>query len=136
MLLHLRLSFNGKKLMKNRFVMTCMLSAAIVTAPMTLHADMVDTPTMLSQAERSTQVELVETFMAREEVRSQMEAMGLDSALAAERVASLTDSQLQQLALNIQNAPAGSGALGVVVAVLVIILLLEILGITNISGKV
>lgn len=122
--------------MKNRFVMTYILSAAIVAAPLTLHADMVDTPTMLSQAERSTQVELVETFIAREEVRNQMEAMGLDPALAAERVASLTDSQLQQLALNIKNAPAGSGALGIVVTVLVIILLLEILGITNVSGKV
>lgn len=79
---------------------------------------------------------MVETFIAREEVRSQMQTMGLDPTLAAERVASLTDSQLQQLALNIQNAPAGSGALGIVISVLVIILLLEILGITNISGKV
>jgi hypothetical protein len=122
--------------MKNRFVMTCILSVTIAVAPMTLHADMVDTPSMLSHKERSTQVELVETFIAREEVRSQMEAMGVNPALAAERVASLTDSQLQQLALNIQNAPAGSGVLGVVIAVLVIILLLEILGITDVSGKV
>lgn len=122
--------------MNNRFVITCMLSAAIIVAPMTLHADMVGTSQLLAQEERSARIDLVETYMAREEVRSQMESMGVDPALAAERVAALTDSQLQQLALNIEKAPAGSGALGVVVTVLVIVLLLEILGITNISNKV
>lgn len=121
--------------MKHRLLINCMLTAAIVCTPMTLRAEMVTTPTLLNQVERSTQVEVVETYLAREEVRLQMEAMGVDPALAAERLASLTDVQLQQLSLNIQEAPAG-GALGVVIAVLVIILLLEILGITNISSKV
>lgn len=122
--------------MKNRFLSTCMLSAAIVVAPMTLHADMVDTNQLLASEERSIQMELVETFMAREEVRNQLESLGVDPALAAERVAGMTDSQLQQLALNIQDMPAGSGALGIVVVVLVIVILLEILGVTNMSGKV
>jgi hypothetical protein len=121
--------------MKYRLLMSCMLSAAIVCAPVTLRAEMVTTPTLLNQAERSSQVALVETYLAREEVRLQMEAMGVDPVLAAERLASLTDVQLQQLSLNIQEAPAG-GALGVVIAVLVIILLLEILGITNMSHKI
>lgn len=136
MRLYRHLAAKGREIMKNQFAITCLLSAAIAAAPLTLHAGMVDTPTMLNQEARSSQVELLETFLAREEVRSQMEAMGVDPAMAAERVASLTDSQLQQLALNIQNAPAGSGAIGLVVGVLVIILLLEILGITNISSKV
>lgn len=121
--------------MKYRLLLNCILSAAIVCAPITLRAEMVDTPTMLNHEQRSAQVELVETYLAQEEVRLQMETLGVDPAMAAERVASLTDAQLQQLALNIQDAPAG-GALGVVIAVLVIILLLEVLGITNISSKV
>lgn len=122
--------------MKTNFLSICILSLAIVAAPMTLHADMVSTNQLLTSEERSSQIELVETFMAREEVRNQMESLGVDPALAVERVASMTDSQLQQLAFNIESMPAGSGGLGVVIAVLVIILLLEILGITNISGKV
>ncbi len=122
--------------MINRFVISCILSAAIVVSPMTLHADMVGTQQLLDQDERSSRVELVETFMAREEVRSQMEAMGVDPAMAAERVASMTDSQLQQLAANIQNTPAGSSTIGVVIGVLLILLLLEILGITNITHKI
>ncbi|MGM0564316.1 MAG: PA2779 family protein [Pseudomonadota bacterium] len=122
--------------MKKRFVITCILSTALAIAPLTIHADMVGTATMLDIEERSARVELVESFMARDEVRSQMETMGVDPAFAAERVASLTDAQLQQMALDIEDAPAGSGALGVVVTVLVIILLLEILGITNVSSRI
>jgi hypothetical protein len=129
--------------MKTRFLITCMLSTALVAVtPLTLHADMVDTSRMLAteqglfQGDRDAQSELVMSFMARDEVRNQLESLGVDPAMAAERVAGLTDSQLQQLAGKIQDMPAGSGALGIVLAVLVIILLLEILGITNISSKV
>lgn len=89
--------------MHKRFVMNCILSAAITFAPMTLHADMVGTRTMLESETQSARMELMESFIASEEVRSQMEAMGVDPALAAERVRSLTDSQLQQLALHLQD---------------------------------
>lgn len=123
--------------MNIRFVLSCLLSLTLIAAaPMALQADMLGTSQLLTQAERNARVELVESYMDRAEVRSQMEAMGVDPALAAERVAGLTDSQLQQLALNIESAPVGSSALGVVVTVLVILLLLEILGVTNIFSKV
>lgn len=121
--------------MKYRSPINYILSAVILLAPMTLRADMVDTPMLLNHEMRSTQVELIETYLAQEEVLLQMEAMVVSPVLAADRVASLTDAQLQQLAINVQDAPAG-GALGVVIAVLVIVLLREILGITNISSKV
>lgn len=122
--------------MNMRYVITCLLSLTLISAaPMALHADMLGTSQLLTQSERDARVDLVESYMDRDEVRSQMEAMGVDPTLAAERVAGLTDSQLQQLALNIESAPAG-GALGVLVTVLVILLLLEILGVTNIFSKV
>lgn len=121
--------------MNNRFIITCIMSATLVFAPMALHANMVDTDQVLAHEERSAQIERVETYLAREEVRSQLESLGVDPTLASERVASMTDSQLQKLALNIQDEPAG-GVLGVVVVVLVIVILLEILGITNISHKI
>ena len=129
--------------MKTRLLLTCMLSTTLVAAtPLTLYADMVDTSQMLVteqglyQQDRDAQSAVVMSFMDRDDVRNQLESMGVDPAMATERVASLTDSQLQQLSGSIQSMPAGSGALGIVIAVLVIILLLEILGITNISGKV
>lgn len=129
--------------MKSRLLLTCMLSTTLVAAaPLTLYADMVNTSQLLVteqglyQQDRDAQSEVVMSFMDRDDVRNQLETMGVDPAMAAERVASLTDSQLQQLAGSIQSMPAGSGALGIVLVVLVILVLLEILGITNMSSKV
>ncbi len=119
--------------MNMRLVLTCLLSLTLTTvAPFAAHADMLSTSMILSEAERSARVDLVESYLDREDVRSQMEAMGVDPALAAERVAGLTDGQLQKLAVDIESAPAGSGDLGIVITVLVILLLLELLGVTNI----
>lgn len=129
--------------MKIHQTITCLLSAAlIIFTPLTLHADMVDTPTMLSseqsysRAERVRQEAQVGSFMAREEVLNQLESLGVSSELAAERVGAMTDAQLQQLALKIDELPAGGDGLGVVVTVLLILLLLEVLGVTDIFHKV
>lgn len=129
--------------MKIHQTITCLLSAAlIIFTPLTLHADMVDTPTMLSseqsysRSERVRQEAQVGSFMAREEVLNQLESLGVSSELAAERVGAMTDAQLQQLALRIDEMPAGGDGLGIVVTVLVILLLLEILGVTDIFHKV
>src|SRR5690606_25907561 len=55
-------SFDGNNPMKIRFLSTCILSAAIVVAPITLQAEMVNTTQLLASEERSLQMELVETF--------------------------------------------------------------------------
>jgi hypothetical protein len=123
--------------MKMRLVFSCLLSLTLIAvAPMAAHADMLSTSFMLNEAEHSARVELVRNYIDREDVRGQLEAMGVDPALAIERVAAMTDSQLQKLALNIDSAPAGGSGLSLVIAVLVILLLLEILGVTNIFKKV
>jgi hypothetical protein len=123
--------------MNMRFAPTCLLSVTLIAvAPMAAYADMLSTSMVMVEAERNSRIELVERYMDREDVRGQMEAMGVDSALAAERVAGLSDRQLEQLALSIDTSPAGSGELGIIIAVLVILLLLEILGVTNIFKKV
>ena len=129
--------------MKIYRTISCVLSAAMLAAmPLALHAEMVSTSSMLAPDQSNVQVaQGLQTtpsasLLTRADVRNQLEALGVDSALAAERVAAMTDSQLQQLSLRMQELPAGSGALGIVITVLVIVLLLEILGITDMSDKV
>lgn len=129
--------------MKTYKAITSFTCAAMLAAtPLVLHAEMVGTSAMLAFEQRSPQTGHVfpETASAspaeRAELRNQLEALGVSPALAAERVASMTDTQLQQLSLGLKDIPAGGGALGVVATVLVIILLLEILGITNLSNKI
>ncbi|TCO74477.1 DUF6627 family protein [Chromatocurvus halotolerans] len=114
--------------------------AMLAVAPSTLHAGMVGTSTLLA-VERAQVGHVLPpaatvSTIERAQLRNQLEGLGVNPVLAAERVASMTDSQLRQLSVGLQEMPAGGGALGVVATVLVIILLLEILGITNISNKV
>jgi len=122
--------------MNNRLMSVAVLSAALILSPLVVQAEMVNTAQMLAAESRQTQIGQIENYLARDEVRGQLEQMGVDPLEASERVAALTDSQLQQLALNIETMPAGSDALGILVTVLVVILLLEILGITNVSARI
>ncbi len=113
--------------MNMRSLMSVALSAALIVTTMPLHAEMVGTEQMLVQETRNTHLAQVQTFMARDEVRSQMEAVGVDTVQASERVAAMTNGELRQLAQNIQDAPAGAGVLGTVLIVLLILLLLGLL---------
>lgn len=122
--------------MNIRILCVTLLSATLMLTPVAVRSEMVNTTQLLSIEARQSQIQQVETYLARDDVREQMERMGVNPVEASDRVAALTDSQLQQLALNIDTMPAGSDALGILVTFLVIILLLEILGITNVSAKI
>lgn len=120
-----------------RSVISVVLSAALLITTMPLHAEMVGTEQMLVQETRNTHLTEVQAFMARDEVRSQMETMGVDTAQAAQRVAAMTNGELRHLAQTIQDAPAGAdGVLGAVLVILLILVLLELLGAINIFARI
>lgn len=78
----------------------------------------------------------VKAFLAREEVRAQLEAYGLDPAMASARVDSMTDAEAALMAQRIDQLPAGGG-LGttlVVVSLIVFLVLLttDIMGYTDV----
>lgn len=122
--------------MNMRSVLSLVLSATLLVSTMPASAAMVSTDTLLAQEARTTQLEQVQGFMARDDVRSQMEALGVDATLAAERVSALTDTELQQLSQNIQDMPAGSSAVELVLVVFLILLLLELVGAINIFSRI
>jgi hypothetical protein len=51
---------------------------------------------------------LVMSVLNRAETAAQLQAQGIDPALARERVAAMTDQEVQTLAQDIQTAPAGA----------------------------
>jgi len=87
----------------------------------------------LVQAERaeSGRVQL-ERALARADVVAALEARGVSVAAARERVAALTDDEAAHVAAQIDQAPAGGDALGVIVFIFVLLLLTDILGFTKI----
>jgi hypothetical protein len=68
----------------------------------------------------------------REDVRKQLEALGVDPKAAQQRVAALSDEEIHSLDGRIQDLPAGGDVLAVALIVFLVLLLTDILGYTNV----
>jgi hypothetical protein len=97
-----------------------LLIALMIWTPFQIaHAGMIGTDQVVStasQADRTT----VLGFVSRADVANQLQGLGLDAATAKERVAALTDSEVQYLADKIQSAPAGADAAGILLLLVII----------------
>ncbi|MFQ5974458.1 MAG: PA2779 family protein [Alphaproteobacteria bacterium] len=88
-------------------------------------ARMIGTEEFLSRHHPADQRARVETLLAREDVKAELAKLGVDPQVAARRVASLSDDEIQEIARKIDADPAGQGAFGAVVfAALVVFLVL------------
>ena len=90
-------------------------------------ASLINTETVLAENQSQEARDYLKQFMAREDVRSALIAQGIDPLEAEARIASLSDSEVIELADQIENLPAGQGVLGLVVVVLVIIVLVLVI---------
>ena len=75
--------------------------------------------TSTSQADRST----VLNFVSRADVTGQLQAFGLDSATAKDRVAAMTDEEVRYLAGRIDSMPAGANSSSGWVVLIIIVLI-------------
>jgi hypothetical protein len=117
----------------NGAVLRLVMVALVVCAPLTpAHAGIVGTGSAIAMAERADAEARIGDVLMREDVRGQLEALGVDPADAMARVAALTDGELAQLEARLHELPAGGSVLGVLGALLVVLLVLELLGVTNV----
>lgn len=72
------------------------------------------------------------TALSRTDVQAALIERGIDPAQARNRVASLTDEEANAMATQIENAPAGSGIIGAILLVFLVLLLTDILGFTKV----
>lgn len=72
------------------------------------------------------------SMLDRLEVRQQLIEHGVDPAYAKQRIAALDDQQIQELKAGIDQLPAGGSVVGLLVAVLLVLVILDIVGVTNI----
>ena len=70
-----------------------------------------------SQSDRGA----VLSFLSRSDVAGQLQAFGLDSANAKDRVAAMTDDEVRYLAGRIGSQPAGASDAGTILLILVIV---------------
>lgn len=103
---------------------------ALVTSP--LHASMVGTGEVLAAEQGHVDRALLMQTLSRDDVRRQMERMGVSAEAAEERVARMTDAEVAALNERLAELPAGAGVLEAVLIVLLILVILDIAGITDI----
>jgi hypothetical protein len=112
-----------------------MVFTAMMVSSLPAHAGIIGTEQMVAHETRAVHLATVESFMADEQVAAQLMAWGVAPEEVHARVAALSDAELQQLASTMETDPAG-GLLVVVGAVFVVLLVLEVLGITNFFRRV
>jgi hypothetical protein len=120
-----------------RSVLVLTLSAMLATGTPVASAGIIATPDAVavdSGIARAAQLERVNAFLAREDVRERLTAWGVEPADAAARAAALTDVELVGLTQRIDEAPAG-GILALIGAVFVVLLILDYLGVTKVFRR-
>ncbi|HSB97286.1 MAG TPA: PA2779 family protein, partial [Spongiibacteraceae bacterium] len=79
-----------------------------------VHAALIGTDVVASAAQAGINRDRVHSFLQREDVRNLLQTRGLDAAVAQQRIDAMTDAEVQQIAAQLDNLPAGgSDVLGV-----------------------
>jgi len=95
-------------------------------------AGIVGTDSFLTEQAVQQDRENLRDLMARDEVRSLLSNNGLTVAEAQERVDSLTDKEVSQMAKKFDELPAAGDAWVVALVIVLVVLILELAGITDI----
>lgn len=100
-----------------------------LSVPLPAFAGIVGTETAMAGAERTRLASLLE----RDELRAQLQALGVSPAEVQARVAALSDEEAARLVAEIDAAPAGGGDVLVVALIVFLVLLFtDIMGWTKV----
>ena len=116
-----------------RLVSLSLLSLGLVQ---TSGAAMIGVQQVVQSEARDASVMRVETILARADVASQLVAYGVDPLAVQSRVGNMTDAELFALEGRLDQQIAGGDALGVIGAVFLVLLILELVGVTDVFKSI
>lgn len=96
------------------------------------NAAMVTTERVIHTAQAQQDISRIHEALSRDEVKAQLASLGVDPAQVQARVEALSDEETQQLAQRLDQMPAGGDLLGVALFVFIVLLLTDLLGLTNV----
>jgi hypothetical protein len=101
-----------------------------------LSAQVASTGAILGDASHISSKEKLAQVIAREDVATKFQELGVDSAIIEQRIASMTDEEASKIAYQIDTLPAGADAgmsvIGAIVFIFVVLLFTDIIGVTNV----
>ena len=97
-----------------------LLMVLMIWTPMQLaQAGMIGTDQLVTSSANSDRTTVLE-FLGRADVANQLQSFGLDAKSAKDRVAAMTDQEVQALAGKINGMPAGADATGIIILLLIV----------------
>ena len=119
--------------LKGKFLVSLMLitflSGSLVTPAM---ADLVPTSELVKTSQLDGKRQELASLLTRDNVAATLVQMGVEVDDALERVNNMTDAEVLSAYQQIDNLPAGEGLIGTVIGLLVIFILLDLAGVTDI----
>lgn len=118
------------------FIMAGIGLAASTTTPAL--AGVIGNEQLAMEAELQMKRDEVRTFMARDDVRAAMLEYGVNPADVDARIANMTEAELLRIQHQLDQLPAGGdgGVLGAILIVILIFVLLDVLGATDVFPNV
>ena len=98
----------------------------------TVNAAIVSTTDLVAEQQSQIDREYLLNSLDREEVKMALVSQGVDVEMAKVRVASMTDSEVNLLNAKMDTLPAASGVLDTVLFILIILLVTDLLGLTDV----
>ena len=116
-----------------RFVASILCVAILnLSSPLVAQAGVIGTLQAVESQHRAADLAVVNSALAREQVRAELGTMGVDATAVEARLGAMTDAELRSLAGEIENLPAGGDALAVIGIVFLVLLILEAVGVLDI----
>ena len=115
-----------------------LLLMSFVLLDLSLHsakAGLITTEAVIEAQQADENRDRVAAFLARDDVQRALVSQGVNPAEAQNRVAALSDAEVEKIAGQLDNLPAGAGVgsvVGAVLFVFIVLLITDILGFTNI----
>lgn len=110
-----------------RIVVSAVFSASLFVVSAPGHAGMVTTPSLLAPDYNADQL-----AQTRQQITRQLVELGVDKQIASTRVASMSDLQIIEINQKIDELPAGADAGGLLLAVFVVLVITDAMGVTDV----
>lgn len=121
------------KFLKKSFIFALISSFLSMSLQTTAVAAIVDNEQLALESAMQIQRDEVTTFLAREDVRASLLDAGVSSSDIGNRINNLSDTQVMQIRSQMSLLPAGGDSvLGIILVVIVIFILLDIAGATDV----
>jgi Mg2+ and Co2+ transporter CorA len=113
--------------------LTLILSISLLGLSFTnVQAAIISNDQIINQAQQTNERAALLQTIAREDVQQQLSKMGVDPADIENRINQMTQQEIAQLNQQMNELPAGSGVLGILLLIFLVFVITDVIGATDI----